>query len=155
MKRGVLVLAVVCTLFLAKEIKAEEGRTYYYQMVCGSEKDLSKKPGAKPIGSKLRNQLENRFRWKHFAELTHGECVLPSDRGTVIVKLPEHRELRLHRNGKQLEAQLFRNGQVVRTTRAAIDLEPMIMGGDQGEEGCWFVILRSDKPTTMTVAEKK
>src|SRR3954463_11405930 len=155
MRRGALILAIVCTLFLAVGLKAEDARTYYYQMVCGSDKDLSKKPGAKPIGTKLRSQLETRFRWNHFAELTHGECVLPSDHGSVAVKLPEHRELRLHRNGDRLEAQLLRNGQVVRTTRAAVDLEPVIMGGGQVQEGCWFVILRSDKPSTMTVADKK
>jgi hypothetical protein len=155
MKRVLTGLAFLCTLSLVADLHAEnDARTYYFQMICGSDKDLSKRPGAKPIGEKLRNQLESPFRWKHFADVSHGEFVLPSDHGRALIKLPENRELRVHRTGNQIEAQLYRNGQLLRTTRGAASAHSLIMGGDQGqgEEGCWFVVLRSDKPTTITAA---
>ena len=153
MKRLVTGLAILCTFASVTTLRAQnEARTYYYQMICGSDKDLSHKPGARPIGEKLRTQLESPFRWKHFADVSRGEFILPSDHGRALIKLPENRELRVHRTGTQIEAQLYRNGQLVRTTRGAASSRSLIMGGDQGQDGCWFVVLRSDKPATITAA---
>src|SRR4051812_41218087 len=153
MRRVLTALAVCSALSFVTAVRAaDDARTYYFQMICGSDKDLSKKPGARPIGEKLRTRLESPFRWKHFADVSHGEFVLPSDHGRALVKLPENRELRVHRMGGQIEAQLYRNGQLVRTTRGAANAESLIMGGDQGQDGCWFVVLRRDKPMTITAA---
>jgi len=155
MKRLGLSLVVLCTLLAALGTHAAEERTYYYQMICGSDRDLSRKPGAKPIGLKLRTQLETPFKWKHWAELSHGTCLLPPEHGVAIAKLADNRELRIHRDGSQLHVELLRNGQLVRTQRTDANIQSLIMGGDQGRDGCWFVVLRNDRPSTMTVVADK
>jgi len=58
MNRFFLVIAVASMGWLSGNLPAEESRTYYFQLIAGSNKDLASKPGAKPIGVKLRNELE-------------------------------------------------------------------------------------------------
>jgi len=146
-----MMLCLLALVSLRGNAAAEEGRTYYFQLLCGSDKELPPKADAKPIGAKLRSQLEARFRWKSYAELTHGQCTV-SDFKTTTIKLPERREMQLELSGKTIEARLYRDGQMVRKAREHADSRSLIMGGDQGRNDSWFIVVRRDKPSTITAA---
>jgi hypothetical protein len=148
------VLYLVAMIFLCADMSAEEGRTYYFQLICGSDKELPAKTGAKPVGPKLRSQFETKFRWKNWAELSHGECML-AENETRTIKLPEKREMQLELSGKTLEVRLYRGGQLVRRTRGNAETESVIMGGDQGRDEAWFIVIRHDKPSTITTAAEQ
>src|SRR4051794_1540267 len=120
MRRYVLVLCVLMSGQLAGMLQAEGAKTYYFQLISGSNKELEPNSKAKPVGSKLRSQLETKFRWKTYAEVSHGECTL-SERKVTTIKLPGKREMQLELHGKLIEARLYRDGQLVRKAREAAD----------------------------------
>jgi hypothetical protein len=135
-------------------LRAEEARTYYFQMICGSDRELPLKGDFKAVGPKLRNQLEAKFRWKNWAEVSRGKCIVATNM-TASIRLPEQREMQLHLiNPKTLEARLYRGKDLVRTTRENANAESVIMGGDQGKDESWFIIIRRDKPSSIDTAQK-
>lgn len=154
MIRYLLVWCALMSGLLAGTLHAEGVKTYYFQLICGSNKELAPDSKAKPIGSKLRSQLETKFRWKTYAEVSHGECTLGPHKVTAI-KLPEKREMQLELHGKLIEARLYRDGQLVRKAREAADSKSLIMGGDQGKDDSWFIVIRQDKPSTTSVAAEE
>jgi len=146
-----MVLCLLALVSLRGNAAAEDGRTYYFQVICGSDKQLPAKADAKPIGAKLRSQLETKFRWKNYAELTHGECTV-NDFKTTTIKLPERREMQLQLTGNTIETRLYRGGQLVRKSREHANSRSLIMGGDQGPNESWFIVIRRDKPSTIPAA---
>ena len=149
MKRCWLVLCLLGLSWLPAGLAADDARTYYFQLICGSDKELATKVDAKPIGLKLRSELEAKFRWKSYAELAHGECNV-SEVKTTSIKLPERREMQLQLSGKSIETRLYRDGQMVRKSRENADSKLLIMGGDQGRDDSWFIVIRRDKPATFS-----
>jgi len=154
MRRCLTILSLMVMISLCADALADEGRTYYFQVISGSDKELPAKTGAKPVGPKLRSQFEAKFRWKNWAELSHGECTL-TENETRTIKLPEKRELQLELSGKTLEVRLYRAGQLVRKTRGSAETESVMMGGDQGRDEAWFIVIRHDKPGTITTASQQ
>ena len=155
MKRLLIMLCTATALSWQSSLQAEDARTYYYQLICGSDRNLATNAQAKPIGPKLRNQLEAKFRWKHYAELSRGQCTLATNKTTTIT-LPDKREMELQLiNPKTLEARLFRGKEMVRKTRENANAESLIMGGDQGKDESWFIVIRRDKPSTVDTAQAK
>jgi hypothetical protein len=155
MKRLFIMLCTFVALSWQSGLRAQEARTYYYQLISGSDHALPAAAQAKPIGAKLRNRLEAKFRWKHYAELSHGQCTL-ADNKTTSIRLPEKREMELQLvNAKTLEARLFRGKEMVRKTRENANAEAIIMGGDQGKNESWFIVIRRDKPSTVDTARAR
>lgn len=154
MKRLVILLCAA-TVLSALPTEADEARTYYFQLIAGSDRALPIKGETKAVGPKLRNQLEARFRWKNYAEISRGECTLNANK-TETVKFPEKREMQLQLvNPKTLEARLYRGHELVRKTRENADAPSMIMGGDQGKNESWFIVIRRDKPSSIDTAQAK
>ena len=131
--------------------RAEEARTYYFQLICGSDKPLPASPEAKPLGVKLRSQLEGKFRWNIWTEVSRGECILDEHKTTTI-KFPDKREMQLDLDGKVIEARLYRSGQLVRKSRENAEANSVMMGGDQGRDQAWFIVIRRDRPSSLTTA---
>ena len=154
MKRYVWLWCVLATGLLAIGLRAEQAKTYYFQLIAGSNKELSPESRAKRVGAKLRAQLETKFRWKSYSEISHGECAL-SEHNITTVSLPEKRELQLELKGRVLEARLYRDGNLVRKTRESANSRSLIMGGDQGKDDSWFVVIRQDKPSTISVVAEE
>ena len=158
MKRLVIILCAA-TALLPSALRADDARTYYYQLISGSDRNLPNKGESKAVGPKLRNQLEARFRWKNYTEISRGSCTLDANK-TTTVRFPEKREMQLQLvNPKTLEARLYRaegHAQVlVRKTRENADAPSMIMGGDQGKDESWFIVIRRDKPSSIDTAQAK
>jgi hypothetical protein len=136
-------------------VRAQEARTYYYQLISGSDRALPLTGEAKAVGPKLRSQLEAKFRWKHYAEISRGKLTLATNK-TSSIRLPEKREMQLQLvSSKTLEARLYRGGEVVRKTRENANADSLIMGGDQGKDESWFIVIRRDKPSTIDTAQAK
>ena len=153
MKRLVMICCAAAAL-CGQGLRAEEARTYYFQMIRGSDHALPLTGDVKAIGPKLRNQLEAKFRWKHWAEISRGKCIVATNLSASI-RLPEKREMQLQLiNPKTLEARLYRGKDLVRTTKEDADAKSIIMGGDQGKDQSWFIIIRSDKPSSIDTAQK-
>src|SRR5437667_2488840 len=124
MKRLVILLCAA-TALSAFTLKAEEARTYYYQLISGSDRALPIKGETKAVGPKLRNQLEARFRWKNYAEIARGECTLNANNITKV-RFPEKRAMELQLvNPKTLEARIYREQVMVRKTRENADAPSM------------------------------
>src|SRR5438046_723010 len=94
MKRLLILICGAATLVLPVGLKADEARTYYFQLICGSDRDLPIKGETKAVGPKLRNQLETRFRWKNYAEISRGTCTLDANKSCTI-KFPDKRQMEL------------------------------------------------------------
>ena len=154
MRRLIIICCAAAALCWQGGLRAEEARTYYFQMICGSDRDLALKGDLKAVGPKLRSQLETKFRWKNYAEVSRGKCVVATNR-TTSIKLPEKREMQLQLiNPKTLEARLYRGKDLVRKTRENASAESLIMGGDQGKDESWFIVIRRDKPSSIDTAQK-
>ena len=154
MRRFIIFFAATA-LLSALATRADEARTYYYQLISGSDRPLPAQGQNKAVGPKLRNQLEARFRWKNYAEISRGECTLNANTITTV-KFPEKRAMELQLvNPKTLEARLYREQVLVRKTRENADTHSLIMGGDQGKDESWFIVIRRDKPSTIDTARAK
>ena len=145
--------SLLATGWLGREAMAEEAHTYYYQLICGSNKPLPASDQARPVGLKLRSRLDGKFRWNIWTEVSHGECSV-SEGKTTTIKFPDKREMQIDVDGKTLEARLYRAGQLVRRSRENAHASSLMMGGDQAQDQAWFIVIRSDKPSAIVEEAK-
>ena len=147
---------MLCLVLLSHVgLRAQEAHTYYFQLICGSDRPLPAKGDTREVGPKLRSQLEAKFRWKNYAEISRGQCTLSANK-TTSIKLPENREMQLQLvSAKTLEARLYRGRDLVRKTRENASSDSLIMGGDQGRDESWFIVIRRDRPSTIDTAQVK
>ncbi len=148
MKLGLFIFAFA---LLALPLLGAEPRTttYYVQLIRGSDSDTPPSPDSKQIGPKLAGTFGSVFKWKNYWEIAARQVEVPAGQ-KARVNLNNERavELDLSQPGKR-KVSALRNGEVVASTISPTSEAMTITGGDRGEQhGCWFIVVRRDKPLT-------
>ncbi len=124
-----------------------QARTFYVQMVHGSDSAQPPVPQATLIGPKLSQRLRAVFPWKSYWELKRASVKLEPGRKTRTRMTPDREVEIRYVSGEQLEIQIFREGKPTRLHRQAASTPFWIVGGDKAERQSWFIVVRQDKPT--------
>jgi hypothetical protein len=138
-------LLFVWILILPVSASAEP-KKYYVQFVEGTNEERPPSARAKRVGPRLSQRLSPVFRWKYYWELDRQEVTTERDR-VRTVQLNASRSLEIEPMARnQIELRLYREGTLVRRSRHQSDERMMAMGGEQGVDNAWFVVVRSEEP---------
>ena len=126
---------------------AQNTESFYFQLVYGSNADAPPTRDAKRIGPKLRKRLEHVFQWKYYWEVNRGEFQVREGKTTEI-RISDQRTLEVSLSGNDLEIRIYRDGKLMRRNREKRSVNFTLLGGDDGRQQSWFIIIRRDKPST-------
>jgi len=142
-----LLLLVSIFLGLIPFSAAADQKTYYVQFVQGTNEERPPSATARRIGPRLSQKLAPVFRWKYYWELDRQEITTEAHR-VRVVRLNASRSLEIEPVAKnRIELRLYRDSALVRRYRYQSDKKMMaIMGGEQGADNAWFVVVRSEEP---------
>ena len=149
MKRWICLFAVFGLGTIVALTMAEGKRTYYVQLVQGTEADQPPVTGTKAIGPRLSKSLHSSFRWKHYWEINRSEVtmdagstlkmVLSGERGVEIdLSLPKRRRVTA-----------LSNGMALCSTSQPTSTAMTIISADRNTNSAWFLAVRRDKPSTF------
>ncbi len=136
----------VCGLAAAADIEALS-KTYYVQLVRGTDQDNPPQPGAKAIGPKLAKRLQPVFRWKNYWEMNRVKVTMEVGKKTRVRLSKRHEvEIDLSAAGKRT-IHFYQDGKRVSTSTQPIGESVTIQGGNSTAESAWFIVVRRDKPS--------
>ncbi len=124
-----------------------EAVRYYVQLIRGTDDPKPPDKDSKPVGPRLSKCLSTVFRWKSYWEINRRVTTLQPGK-TSKLHLNDGRDLELEfASAEQVEIRLLRNGSVARKTRRPVFSKGLeIMGGTQGDDNSWFIVVRQDVP---------
>lgn len=145
--KSVAILFVVLALSTARAPAADEAaKTYYVQLVRGTDADQKPPEAKRAIEGHLAGHFHSVFRWKHYWELGSQQ---------VVVNPGEARRVRFA-NGREVQIDLsepklrtvaaFQNGKLMSRTHSPRGEAMTLIGGDRETESAWFIVVRRDKP---------
>jgi hypothetical protein len=120
---------------------------YYVQLIWGT--NLQKPPQAdfRPVGPKLRAELSRVFQWHQYWETTYKEVDVQQGKPARIRLSPECEVEIEFISSESRETRIFGKGVLVNRAKRKIHSPNMaIHGGTTDTGGCWFVVVREDKP---------
>lgn len=121
---------------------------FYIQLLRGSNELAPPTPGAKLVGAKVQKQLQPVFRWKNYWEIQRTSVtVVEGKTGRTALASGHSLEIDLRETDKRT-VRLFRGKKLVRKVVCSRDKEFCIQGVEFGDGAAWFVVVRSDPPTT-------
>jgi hypothetical protein len=127
---------------------AAAGTNYYIQLVRGTDDPIPPEKGAIKVGAKLDRQLQPVFRWKHYWEVQRASTSVAEGRMSRVNLNSGHSlEIDLSQPGKR-SVRLFRDKKLVRSMVCSRGQEFMIQGSDLGNGKIWFIVVRTDPPST-------
>ena len=138
-------LALIALLLLCGMWNGWADDRYYIQLIKATNEADPPNKGAKPIGTKLGEQLSP-LRWKHYWEIQRRDATVPSGKSKKVELAGERAiEVVPAANGK-VEVRLYRGKNLARKScHKAHDRMMAIFGGDEGERA-WFVVVRREEP---------
>ena len=123
-----------------------QSKTYYVQLIRGTDQAGPQETSWKPIGPKLSNRLAPIFRWKKYWEVNRQPISVDFGK-TSRSRLSDVRQVEIEMiNPSELEIRLFVKGKLTQTSRQLTHTPMTIIGGDRTRDESWFVIVRRDKP---------
>ena len=124
------------------------GTKFFVQLVRGSDVTTPPEPGATLVGPKVAKQLQPMFRWKNYWEVQRATVEVEKQKvGRVELKGGHSLEIDLTQANKRA-IRMFRDKKLVRTLVCAKGDEFTIQGSDPGDGKVWFIVVRSDTPST-------
>ena len=153
MKRLLLIWSFLCAAIPVLAADASSNApskeiTFYLQVVRGNNTNTPPRPEAKPIGPKLSKALRSIFKWDYYWEMKR-DTVAVKPGGKVRKQMTTTREVEvLLLNATQMEIRMYRNGKMTRVQKQSVDTRFFVVGGDDGENQAWFIIVRRDEPQT-------
>ncbi len=121
---------------------------HYVQLVRGSDLSTPPTPSATPVGLKIRQRLEPRFRWKSYWEVQRAKLgVSPGKTGRIQLQEGHSLEIDL-RNPEKRTVRLYRDQKLVRTAVCSRTRQFCIEGVEAPDGTVWFIIVRTDPPAT-------
>lgn len=124
------------------------GTRHYIQLIRGSDETTPPETGAILVGLKVRKQLEPVFRWKNYWEVQRTTLAV-EDGKTAQVNLRNGQILEIDlRQTDKRTLRLFRNKKLVRSAVCSRGQELSIQGSDPGDGKIWFIVVRTNPPTT-------
>jgi hypothetical protein len=143
-----LAVMLVMALTLAGRASAGQGtKTYYVQLVRGTEANQPPAPGCKEVGPRLIGTFCPVLKWKNFWEMSRRQVAVPPG-GAKRVKLGHGREVEIDLSDpKQRLVSAFQAGQLVDKTIIPAGQAMTIIGGNRDGKSLWFIVVRRDKPS--------
>lgn len=124
-----------------------EKRTYYIQLVRGTDTEGPPEPGNKQIGPKLGAKFHSILRYKNYWEVARKEVEVKVGTKVKVTLNPQRAvEIDLTQAGKR-RVTVLRDGKPMPTETHPIGQVMTIVGGDRDAATAWFVVVRLDKPT--------
>ena len=124
-----------------------EKRTYYVQLVHGSDGKAPPPAHSQPIGPKLSGQVRRVMRYKSYWEVARKEVdVAEGHKASVMVGQHCKVEIDLTQPNKR-RVTAFRKGKPVAADTRPSGQTMTIIGGDRDGNEAWFVVVRRDKPS--------
>jgi hypothetical protein len=122
--------------------------TFYLQVVHGNNTNQPPGPEAKPIGPKLSKTLHSIFKWDYYWEVKRDSIALKPG-GKTRKRMTAEREIEIMLiSATQMEIRMYRNGKVTRIQKQSTETRFFVLGGEDGENQAWFIIVRRDEPQT-------
>jgi len=139
--------ALLFSFVLHGSCLAQEGpRTFYLQLIRGTDQDQPQQPSWKPVGDKLSRQFVPRFRWKTYWEIARTNATVEPGH-MAHVRLSADREVEIDlRKPAEPEIRLYTQGVLSRKCRDSLKTGMCIMGGTRDNDESWFVVIRRDPP---------
>ncbi len=101
------------------------------------------------MGPKLSGKLHAVLKWRHYWELKRDQLTLKTGEKVRKQMTPDRAIEIAMIDAKQMEIRLFRQSKQTRLARQAVNTPFFIVGGDKGEDVCWFIVVRRDPPPAL------
>jgi hypothetical protein len=123
-----------------------EAITFYLQLICGDNETVAPAPTAQRIGPRLSERLRSVFKWKGYWELKRDSVSLgPGQK--VRRKLCSTREVEIELLGTdRMKLRVYSKGELTRSRIESATAAFSVIGGEEGERSCWFIVVRRDEP---------
>ncbi|HXR07878.1 MAG TPA: hypothetical protein VN765_11150 [Candidatus Acidoferrum sp.] len=146
MKRLLVILALILVGPGCRPARDKSALTFYLQTIHGNDEDRPPTPEARPIGAKLDHRLRSVWKWKHYWELKRDLAVVkPGQR--VRRRMSAEREVELElADLRSMTARIYFNGRLTRSRTQPAEGAFYIVGGDEGQDQSWFIVVRRDRP---------
>lgn len=136
----------VCGVLAAAE-QDDPSKTFYIQLVRGTDSEEPPQKEAKTIGPRLAKRLQPVFRWKSYWEVNRVKAAVePGHKSRVRLSRRHEVEIDLSVAGKRT-VHFFEDGKRVGTSTQQSGVAVTIQGGNATGENAWFIVVRKDKPT--------
>lgn len=146
--KALLTILILLTVSLGWGAEQSAATKFFVQVVRGSDATTPPEAGATLAGPKIVKQLQPRFRWKTYWEVQRATIEVERQKaGRVDLKGGHSLEIDLREPDKRT-VRLFRNKKLVRTLVCPKGEEFNIHGSDPGDGKVWFIVVRSDRPST-------
>ncbi len=120
----------------------------FVQVIWGTDQPRPTGTSYREIGPKLSAKLSPVFRWQHYWE-TERQTVRLDPARITKVQLANQRALELERlKSGEIEVRLFLKGGLVSKSRYSSSGCMAILGGEHESKDSYFIVARSDAPTT-------
>jgi len=121
-------------------------RTFYVQLVRGSDEDMKPSDSAKRVGPKLQKKLASVFKWKSYWEVERESVLLQLGRKTrKTLALGREIEMELP-DAQTLSIWVYLNNRLTRSRRQPAEGAFYVTGDNDGAAGSWFIVVRGDHP---------
>ncbi len=122
------------------------GATFYLQLVRGADPGAQSEPGWRPVGPQLKGKLQSVFRWKHYWEIARASVLVQGGQRVRRLMCPG-REVEIQLLDPQnMAVRIYRDGKLARSREQPVTGAFCVVGGDEGRDQSWFIIVRRDKP---------
>jgi hypothetical protein len=145
--KGFVISLLLVALTLTAAVKVQpDSRTYYIQLVRGTDEAAPPAPDSKRVGPKLAETFRAVFRLRSYWEMGRREVALePGQRAKV--SLNKEREVEIDLRRPELRrVSAFQNGALVDRVVRPVGEAMTIIGGSRDGKSVWFIVVRRDKP---------
>jgi len=143
---GALAIGAMILAGNMRAADAAAGRTYWVQLVRGTDDKNPPTAGCKPIGPKVAKVFLPVFKWSHYWEMSRQETVVEVG-SKAVVQLSPQRSVEIDlTDPKKRKVTAFEGTKPVYKVTDPVGNAMTIIGGERSTNSSWFIVVRRDKP---------